>query len=357
MLQGDYIGAVSLERRSRAAAVVRDFPRVKKFLIALVAAGVGANVVFTLLTTDRQAWDALGHITPGYVVLALGLAVMPWLAEAARITIWARFFGRRFSYGDALRCVWAGQVGAALAPIAVGNAAAKTAMMIDRGLTTGEAATVESLSVIEDFLFFVVALPLAAVATGAWRHPVVTTAGAALRIRFASPWIVAAFIAVLIAAGVVIALLTRRRGRWLGLRENFKLVGRVGKGRIALTVLIAAVHWGCRYSVVAALALSLGVHENPVRLFFLQWFVFTIMSFVPLPGAAVGAESAFYLVYNGILPAWSLSVMTAAWRMFSFYVLVMIAAVILVVLPHPTAPQTPVAAAPGPREPGAPAGP
>lgn len=326
---------MALERQTRAAAVARDFPRVRKLLIALVALGVGVNVVFTLFTTDRRALDALSHIAPGYVALALLLAVVPWLMEATRMRLWAHFFGKPFTLLDALRCVWAGQVGAALAPIAVGNAAAKTAMMVDRGLTTGEAATVESLSVIEDFLFFVVALPAAAIATGAWRHPVVTSAGAALRSRFTSPGIVAGFLGVLIIAGAIIVLLTRRRGRWLGLRDNLRMVLRGGKTRIALTVLIAAVHWSCRYSVVAALALSFGVHDNPVRLFFLQWFVFTIMTFVPLPGAAVGAESAFFLVYEGILPEWSLGVMTAAWRMFSFYLLVILAATLLVVMPHP----------------------
>jgi uncharacterized membrane protein YbhN (UPF0104 family) len=206
--------------------------------------------------------------------------------------------------------------------------------MVDRGLTPGEAAATESLSVIEDFLFFVAALPVAAIVTGAWRHPLVTTTGAAIRSRFTSPGVVAGFLAVLIAAALVVYLLARRRGRLVGLRENLAVVWRRGKARIALTTLLAAVHWSCRYSVVAALAASLGVHDNPVRLFFLQWFVFTIMTFVPLPGAAVGAESAFYLVYDGILPEWSLGVMTASWRLFSFYALVITAAVLLVVVPH-----------------------
>jgi hypothetical protein len=315
-------------------AVVWDFPRAMRLVVLAVVLGVGANVALTLVTKDRGSLEALRHLTPGYLVLALTLALVPGVMESVRLLVWARFFGRRLSWLDALRCVMAGQVGASLAPIAVGNAAAKTAMLVERGLTPAEAAAAEGMSVIEDFLFFVLALPVAAVVTGAWRHPLVASAGQALAIRLTSPWVVSGLIAALLAAAAIMIWLMRRRGRLFGVRDALKDVWRRGKSRIAITTLIAAVHWSARYSVVAALALSFGVHENPVRLFFLQWFVFTIMTFVPLPGAAVGAESAFYLVYNGILPEWSLGVMTAAWRLFSFYLLVIIAAVGLVVLPH-----------------------
>lgn len=332
---------------SAAGLIVWNRRKALRLVLVAVVLGVGINVALTLLTKDRRSLTAIEHIAPQYLALALGLALVPWVCEALRLTIWARFFGKRLSLKDGLICVWAGQVGAALAPIAVGNAAAKTAMLIERGLSAGEAAAAESVSVIEDFIFFVAALPVAAIVTGAWRHPVVTAAGAALRNRFDSPWVVAGFIGVLVAAAVVIVLLVRRRGRMFGVRDNLKDVWRRGKKLIALTVLIAAVHWTCRYSVVASLAWALGVHENPMRLFFLQWFVFTIMTFVPLPGAAVGAESAFFLVYDGILPAWSLGVMTAAWRLFSFYLPVIIAAVLLVAVPH-GAPAPRSAAAPEP---------
>lgn len=325
----------SLPTRSRAAlAVVWNYPRALRFVVVAVVLGVAINVALTLLTKDRRSLEALEHIAPEYLALALALALVPWLMEALRLTVWARFFGRPFRVRDGLRCVLAGQVAQAIAPVAVGNAAAKTAMLVERGLTPAEAASTEGLSVVEDFLFFVAALPLAAVVTGAWRHPLVIGAGRALAVTFTSPWVVAGLIAALLAAAAVVLWLARRRGRLFGFRDSLKLVWRRGTSRVALTVLIAAVHWSARYSVVAALALSLGVHENPVRLFFLQWFVFTMMTFVPLPGAAVGAESAFYLVYDGILPEWSLGVMTAAWRLFSFYLPVMIAAGLLLVLPH-----------------------
>ena len=54
--------------------------------------------------------------------------------------------------------------------------------------------------------------------------------------------------------------------------------------------------------------------------------------FVPTPGAVLGAESAFFLVYAGVLPPWAVGVMTAGWRFFSFYFPVILAALLLATL-------------------------
>jgi len=322
------------ERPRVTAAVARDLPRAMRFIVIAVVFGVGVNIAVTLFTTERRTMAALRDIAPAYLLLAAVLALLPLLMESLRLLVWARFFGRPLKLQDTLRCVCAGQVGAALAPIALGNAAAKTAMLVERGLTAGEAAAVEGLSVVEDFLFFVIALPVAAWLTGAWHLEVVRHARAAFAHRLTQPWVVAAFIAVLVVAGTVFGMLARRRGSLFGFRDSVRDVLRRGKSRLLVTVLLMAVFWVCRYSVITALAAALGLHENPIRLFFLQWFVFSVMAFVPLPGAALGAESAFYVVYSGILPDWSLGVMTAGWRFFTFYFLVIVAAVALVILPH-----------------------
>jgi uncharacterized membrane protein YbhN (UPF0104 family) len=64
----------------------------------------------------------------------------------------------------------------------------------------------------------------------------------------------------------------------------------------------------------------------------LQWVVFTIMSFIPTPGATGGAELGFTAVYAALLPAGTIGIATAGWRMFTFYVPVMLAALIFPLL-------------------------
>jgi glycosyltransferase 2 family protein len=115
-------------------------------------------------------------------------------------------------------------------------------------------------------------------------------------------------------------------------RRAAALVARRGRSRFAITLLLTGIHWGARYSVIAALALFLGIPFDPVLFWLLQWVVFTFMSFVPTPGATGGAELAFTAVYATLLPPGVIGLATAAWRLFTFYVPVGLAAIFFTVL-------------------------
>jgi glycosyltransferase 2 family protein len=115
---------------------------------------------------------------------------------------------------------------------------------------------------------------------------------------------------------------TKRRFRrtWLDFRMVYALVAERGKSRFLLTFLITAVQWSCRYSVATAVAYFLGSPVDPVQFFLLQWVIFTAMLFIPTPGATGGAEAAFFLVYQALLPAGLIGIATALWRLMTFYV-------------------------------------
>jgi hypothetical protein len=67
---------------------------------------------------------------------------------------------------------------------------------------------------------------------------------------------------------------------------------------------------------------------DPVLFFLLQWVIFTGMMFVPTPGASGGAEAMFYVVYQALLPAGLIGIVTALWRMLTFYLSLALGSVI-----------------------------
>jgi glycosyltransferase 2 family protein len=117
-----------------------------------------------------------------------------------------------------------------------------------------------------------------------------------------------------------------RRGCRTEARARTAVIGWRGRWWFAADAVAHGVQWGARYSVVSALALFLGVPFDPVLFWLLQWVVFTVMSFVPTPGATGGAEVAFTAVYATLLPSGVIGIATAAWRLFTFYVPVACAA-------------------------------
>jgi glycosyltransferase 2 family protein len=320
--------------------------------LLLLPIGVLGNVAYTLLATDRALLDSLGELPRGYLLAALALTLTPWLTGTLRLLVWSRFLGYRIPARELLRMTLVVDLGAAVSPTAIGGEAFRWGLLVRHGVRPGEAATLALLPKVEDAVFFFgFALPFTLIYTQAWRLPAVWTSARLLSGNVLA--VVAIGSAIALAgwlltravlrghAGVGIQrpgmrwwARARRRLRmsWHDARRVLWLMLTRGKSRFAVTLLLTALHWAGRYSVISALALFLGVPFDPVLFWLLQWIVFTIMTFVPTPGAAGGAEVAFTAVYATLLPAGVIGLATAAWRLFTFYVPVALAALLFPLL-------------------------
>lgn len=311
----------------------------------LLPVGVLANVAWTLLATDRAVLASLGTLPRGYLLVALALTLTPWFTGTARLLVWTRFLGYAIPLRELFRVRLAVDIGNAVSPTAIGGETFKWVMLMGHGVRPGPAGVLTLLPKLEDAIFFMVALPVAVMWTDAWRLPVVVSSVRLLSDNVLVVVGTAALLGVIVwlmGHGVLMGGLgarVRRRGVRFAGRSRRRLrrtrreagsalgtIGRRGWPWLAVTLSLTAVQWTARYSVVSALALFLGVPFDPVLFWLLQWVVFTVMSFVPTPGAAGGAEVAFAAVYATLLPAGTIGVATAAWRVFTFYVPVGLAA-------------------------------
>lgn len=312
--------------------------RVFRLALILIPFGVLGNLALSWATTDTSLLASLPELPRGYLYLALVLGLVPWFTNALRLLVWTRFVGSGITFRDAFRIVLGGELGSSVLPTSSGGEIFRWGMMIQRGVSPGTAASVVTLGHVEDTVFFLVALPLAAVLSSAWELPVLRSLAGQVEgnVVLALVGGVAALAAVFLAyrlvmagrlggrprrRGLRVSARVRRRFRktWWDFREVYRLVAKRGKSRFLFTVALTAVQWICRYSVAAALAAFLGASVDPVLFFLLQWVVFTVMLFVPTPGASGGAEAAFYLVYSALLPERIIGLMTAGWRFLTFY--------------------------------------
>lgn len=320
--------------------------------LLLLPLGVLANLGYTLLATDRALLGALGELPRAYLLVALALTLTPWLTGSLRLLVWSRFLGYRIPFRELLRMTLVVDLGAAVSPTAIGGEAFRWGMLMRRGVKPGEAASLALLPKVEDAVFFFVfALPLALVIARPWELPAIATSARLLSTNALTVFGVGAALALLGWLALRSTLLGHAGGRmkkgavvrWGRLRRRLRtawgeargviwLILRRGKSRFALTLVFTAAHWIGRYSVIMALAMFLGVPFDPVLFWLLQWIVFTIMTFVPTPGAAGGAEVAFTAVYATLLPAGVIGIATAAWRLFTFYVPVALAALLFPLL-------------------------
>lgn len=321
--------------------------RLFRLALLLIPVGVLGNLALSWATTDRSLLAELPQLPRGYLYLAVALGLVPWFTNALRVWIWARFIGSGLSYRESFRIVLGGELGSSVLPTSTGGEVFRWGMMVQRGISPGAAASIITLGHVEDSLFFLLALPAAAAISSAWELPVLRSVageiegnalvalaagvGALFVLRFLVRLVLAGRLGERPRAwGLRAAAKTRRRLRkgWREFRDVYRLVARRGKALFLLTLLVTAVQWTCRYSVAAALAAFLGAEVDPVLFFLLQWVVFTVMLFVPTPGASGGAEAAFYLVYSALLPGRITGLMTAGWRFLTFYLQLALGAVL-----------------------------
>ena len=150
--------------------------RVFRTSLILVPVGVLANVWWSWYATDHSVFASIGSLPRKYLYLALVLALIPWFTNALRLLIWIRFIGGRMRFRDTFRITLGGELASSVVPTASGTEVFRWGMMVQAGITKGQAASIVTLGYLEDFLFFATAVPTAIVISGAWHLPLIRLA-------------------------------------------------------------------------------------------------------------------------------------------------------------------------------------
>lgn len=320
--------------RARRDKILRT---VARWGLVVILIGVAANVGLAIWSIRSGAARVVGSVSPAWLVLAAILGLVPIVTHAMRIRLWSGFLGAPTTFLQALRASFGTELGSSVSPKAIGGAPVKIGMLLESGQTTGTAASIVLLDNIEDVVFFAFIAPAIAFLSARWEIPEVRAAVERVldKIAGAAPWVLG--IAVLVAVVVwwrrrgtdgAASGAPHRRSAFQRARTDFlaayALIGRRGKLRFLLAMVITTFHWAARCSVATAILFGLGVPVDPVLFFLLQWVVFATMVFVPTPGAALGAEASFAAILDGFIPEGLLGLVTAGWRFLTFYLVLLV---------------------------------
>lgn len=316
-----------------------DLNKILRRLLPIICIGVLGNLAYSWYTADRGHWQQSWlQFSPAWLMLAAVLSVMPWFWHCVRLAIWGRFFGVKISRRNLLRIAVATDVGAAVAPQAVGGAPLKISMLVQQGYSPGKATTLTLLSGVEDLVFFSLAIPVSLLLTRPWENPLWQQAGQAVS-RYGHlvwPALMVLFAVFLLVKKLYRSRQTRGAGapaRWQHLVADFKttvkLIYTDGRTPFLLSVLALIAQWLTRFSILLAVLLALGMPDDLLQFFLLQWMVFVAMLLTPTPGATGGAEAAFLLVFSKNIPSAAAGVIMAGWRFLTYYFMLLSGVVIL----------------------------
>jgi uncharacterized protein (TIRG00374 family) len=205
-------------------------------------------------------------------------------------------------------------------------------MLIQKGFTPGQATSLMTLSTMEHITFYIVVIPAAFFITAASQHPLLDNLIKQIKISLAAfPYThIIAAAAILLLAVLLIKRLFWQKYRkkikhvWVDFVNVYRLVLKQGKYPFLLNVFLSGLTWICKFSVITLLLMGFDIPTQPLTFFLFQWIILVIMTILPTPGGAGGAEAAFYFVFSFFVPQNILGVVTAAWRFITFYFLLMI---------------------------------
>jgi uncharacterized protein (TIRG00374 family) len=329
-----------------------DLSKILNRLFFIIVVGIAGNLIFVFLKSDQDIMDILGRFSPGFLLIALILAILPWFGHCFRMMLWSRLLDNGLSLHRALQIAVATDLGAAITPTIVGGAPVKLGLLIQSGFRPGIAAALVALGSLEELLFYLIAVPVACAANLTWLRPyfdlfvkgVVSLGGSIL------PAMCVFVIGTLILIRAVsktenlrLPLVRRTRQALRRCAAKFNTIGRdmkhvsaliwqKGKMIFLISMFATCLQWLCRYAILSVLILGIGVQIDHLQLFLRQGLVFAAMIFIPTPGAIGGAEATFYGLFGSILPGDVIAIVTAAWRFLTYYIIMLAAVVFIVIL-------------------------
>lgn len=321
-----------------------------QILVSLVLTCLATGLVLRL-TWQERSWRELQSFDTRWLLVALGLMLAAWLADAWRLQAMGRGMGYRVPLLVALRTNLLGYFLSAITPFTIGGGPLQVYSLYRAGLPVGHAAAAVvgsgfiahlSLALLGLLLVFGLGLTVSA-------DPVVDGV-----VR----WALLIYTAGLFALTVLLWQVHRAR-RVIGRIASsvLRLFGKPERAQARAAAVDAAVvelshglrqvvgRWGgwvlagaaayqlyfiLLFSTVPALAKGLGSNPPYWHVVAVQVPIYLLGSIIPTPGASGGLELGMAAGLLDHVPEYEIGIIVAAWRLLTYHVTLLVGGAVLV---------------------------
>ena len=103
------------------------------------------------------------------------------------------------------------------------------------------------------------------------------------------------------------------------------------KSTVALMFIIACIQSLAYYSITYMVYRAFGNSGISIwQIIPIQAFLLLIMTFIPTPGAGLGAEGGFYLLFNSIFKEGTINMSILFWRLYTFYLPIIVGSLFMI---------------------------
>jgi hypothetical protein len=311
----------------------------------VISVGISIFVALILIwkTLDLQALNNLGFVESGFLALAVVMLFIAIAIEGRRIALVANAMGGKIKWLKGctifLSCTFAQLV----TPMGLGEIPAVAYMYNKNGLRLGISLAAAILrSFVTKLVFSAGVIWLFVYARGKMQFgPVTDELFTVVALVFAATLLInAAYVLFPELIEKIFAKLPRRWrkgkfGQWQQRLEveasefavGMKILWTRGPWMLLRIVILSLLFWLTWFGMLPVLARGLGVVADPVTLVSSQFVLTLALPFIPVPGASGALELAMAAMYKGIIPKAILGLFILCWRLFTYYLLLILGAV------------------------------
>lgn len=316
-----------------------DRSRLRRGFMLAVALSAATLIVISLATLDRDTFDALSDLSPGFLFLAASLSLGRWLWSVIRMRLLIDCAGGSLRLRDILKTVYAGYFTGLITPLRAGGVTGEMLFLYGYGLGAGEAVAVVSFGACISTALLMLLFPFAIWIARSYIDLSVSIQG----VLFSALAVGLIYLALVLwailrpHATVGKTLLEHspaflRRRQWYrrflerlsaeiqAFVESLRQLARIGWTRFTVVVILTLLYWFTGFFAVPVAVVGLGYGSFFWQAVVAQLVVHILMPFVPTPGGSGIGEVGFLFVYKSILPdAGVAGLLTLIWRFIDFY--------------------------------------
>ncbi len=314
------------------------------YILFILVAGITCYFIYKQVNF-REFYNILKHSKGGYILAAVLTLVLYWVMEAGMLLVLIRFEYPQESFRHAFTLMMIGQYYNQVTPSSSGGQPLQLIDMVSTGVSPGfgtavlvqkyalyqiSVTLIGIIGVLSNLKLIFTWIPLGRIML--YIGLAINLAGSILIIVIAlNPKFAKVLLNFLVRTGLKFHIIKDEK-KWYGRVQNFldeyesAILGLkdhifITIGLLLFNLLAILVYYLITYLIYRGLGLST---LSVFRVILIQSVLYLMIAFVPLPGAAGGAEIGFAIVFGTIFGATVSSVALITWRIITFYLILIV---------------------------------
>ena len=321
-----------------------------KGLILTLTIGIAVFLLVFLLTIDKNTLKSLQHMKESYLVFAAVAIFLAFMVEGLRIQTVARAIGEKIGFWKSVKIFYISFFLGGITPYFSGTIPAQIALFTKNGIPIGKATMISTVRPIVKTIVFLVVTP---VLFFYFRESVEEYGLLSWLLLVAAIFfsLLTIFLFILIVRNPekinsVIQWLRKvpllqkyfdkpdaeQKIEWLAFQavqfnKSFNLLLE-NLMELFLIFLYTAVYWFLYFSIATLLLLAMEIQVDYALVMIIQVLIFFVLPFLPTPGGSGAAELGFVSLFSFFVAEHLLGIYVGGWRLFTFYINIIIGAVL-----------------------------